>query len=299
MADYDILVIGCGPAGLSAASYAARAGYRTIAVDSLGPGGQLLFIDEIENYPGQTSTSGYALAEAFEKQATSFGAEIAFSEAKSIKKENGSFITETSDGEIRSKAVIFAAGARHRHLGCTGEEEYQGKGVSYCATCDGPFFRGKDIIVVGGGDTALTDALYLSKLGRTVTIVHRRTEFRGQKALQDRVFAKDNIKLQLGKNLTEIRGDGKLVKEAVLSDGTVLQADAVFIFVGIIPNSELLEGVAELDHGFVITDGKMETSVPGLFAAGDVRTTPFRQVVTAAGDGAAAAHAADEYIQNL
>lgn len=299
MADYDILVIGCGPAGLSAASYAARAGYRTIAVDSLGPGGQLLFIDEIENYPGQASTSGYALAEAFEKQATSFGAEIAFSEAKSIKKENDTFITETSDGEIRSKAVIFAAGARHRHLGCTGEEEYQGKGVSYCATCDGPFFRGKDIIVVGGGDTALTDALYLSKLGRTVTIVHRRTEFRGQKALQDRVFAKDNIKLQLGKNLTEIRGDGKLVKEAVLSDGTVLQADAVFIFVGIIPNSELLEGVAELDHGFVITDGKMETSVPGLFAAGDVRTTPFRQVVTAAGDGAAAAHAADEYIQNL
>ncbi len=299
MADYDILVIGCGPAGLSAASYAARAGYRTIAVDSLGPGGQLLFIDEIENYPGQASTSGYALAEAFEKQATSFGAEVAFSEAKSIKKENDTFITETSDGEIRSKAVIFAAGARHRHLGCTGEEEYQGKGVSYCATCDGPFFRGKDIIVVGGGDTALTDALYLSKLGRTVTIVHRRTEFRGQKALQDRVFAKDNIKLQLGKNLTEIRGDGKLVKEAVLSDGTVLQADAVFIFVGIIPNSELLEGVAELDHGFVITDGKMETSVPGLFAAGDVRTTPFRQVVTAAGDGAAAAHAADEYIQNL
>ena len=299
MADYDILVIGAGPAGLSAASYASRAGYSTAAIDSMGPGGQLLYIDEIENYPGLPSTSGYALSEAMEKQATSFGATIEFAEAKSIRKEGNEFITVCTDREIRSKAVIYAAGARHRHLGCIGEEEYQGKGVSYCATCDGPFFRGKDVIVVGGGDTALTDALYLSKICRAVTIVHRRTEFRGQKALQDRVFAKENIKLELGKNVTAIKGDGKLVQEAELSDGTVLKADAVFIFVGIIPNSEILEGVAELDHGFVKTDGKMATSLPGLFAAGDVRTTPFRQVVTAAGDGAEAAHAADEYIQDL
>ena len=195
--------------------------------------------------------------------------------------------------------MIFASGARHRHLGCPGEEEYQGKGVSYCATCDGPFFKGKRIAVVGGGDTALTDALYLSKLGSEVHIIHRRNEFRGQKVLQDRVMAKDNIHLQLGKTVERINGDDKGVTSVLLSDGTELPVDAVFIFVGIIPNSELLEGFAELEKGFVVTDNAMETSVPGLFAAGDVRTTPFRQVVTAAGDGASSAHSADEYIQNL
>ena len=299
MADYDILVIGAGPAGLSAASYASRAGYSTAAIDSMGPGGQLLYIDEIENYPGLPSTSGYALSEAMEKQATSFGATIEFAEAKSIRKEGNEFITVCTDREIRSKAVIYAAGARHRHLGCIGEEEYQGKGVSYCATCDGPFFKGKRIAVVGGGDTALTDALYLSKLGSEVHIIHRRNEFRGQKVLQDRVMAKDNIHLQLGKTVERINGDDKGVTSVLLSDGTELPVDAVFIFVGIIPNSELLEGFAELEKGFVVTDNAMETSVPGLFAAGDVRTTPFRQVVTAAGDGASSAHSADEYIQNL
>ncbi len=295
----DVLVIGCGPAGLSAAGYAARAGYNTLAIDSLAPGGQLLYIDEIENYPGTGKTSGYALAESFEKQAVSFGVRVEFWGAESIRKEGNQFIVKTNDDEVHAKAVIFASGARHRHLGCPGEEEYQGKGVSYCATCDGPFFKGRKIAVVGGGDTALTDALYLSKLGSEVHIIHRRTEFRGQKVLQDRVNEKDNIFLHLGLTVDEIRGDGKGVKSVRLSDGSELAVDAIFIFVGIIPNSELLEGFAELDHGFVITDNHMRTSVPGLFAAGDVRTTPFRQVVTAAGDGAAAAHSADEYIQNL
>ena len=295
----DILVIGCGPAGLSAASYASRAGYNVLAIDSLAPGGQLLYIDEIENYPGEEKTSGYALAESFERQAVSFGVKIEFWEAKSIRKENGRFFVETNGEEVIAKAVIFASGARHRHLGCPGEEEYQGKGISYCATCDGPFFKGKRIAVVGGGDTALTDALYLSKLGSEVHIIHRRNEFRGQKVLQDRVMAKDNIHLQLGKTVERINGDDKGVTSVLLSDGTELLVDAVFIFVGIIPNSELLEGFAELEKGFVVTDNAMETSVPGLFAAGDVRTTPFRQVVTAAGDGASSAHSADEYIQNL
>lgn len=295
----DVLVIGAGPAGLSAAGYAARAGYETVAIDSLAPGGQLLYIDEIENYPGAASTSGYALAESFERQAVSFGVKIEFWGAESIAKDGNTFIVKTSEEEIRAKAVIFAAGARHRHLGCPGEEEYQGKGVSYCATCDGPFFKGRKIAVVGGGDTALTDALYLSKLGSEVHIIHRRNEFRGQKVLQDRVMAKENIFLHLGQNVTSINGDGKGVTSVTLSDGSELEVNAAFIFIGIIPNSELLENFAELDHGFVVTDDHMRTSVPGLFAAGDVRTTPFRQVVTAAGDGAAAAHSADEYIQNL
>ena len=299
MADCDILIIGAGPAGLSAAGYAARLGYRTVAIDALSPGGQLLYIDQIENYPGYGSASGYELAEKLEKQAASFGAEILFTEALSISKDGESFITATTDGDIRSKAVIYAAGAHHRKLGCPGEEEYQAKGVSYCATCDGPFFRDGQIVVVGGGDTALTDALYLSKLGRDVHIVHRRTEFRGQKMLEDRVRAQGNIHLELGRTVASINGDGKKVTSVTLSDGREIAADGVFIFVGIEPNTKILEGFAELDHGFVKADGHMRTSVPGLFAAGDVRTTPFRQVVTAAGDGAIAAHAADEYIQGI
>ncbi|MBO8436441.1 MAG: FAD-dependent oxidoreductase, partial [Spirochaetes bacterium] len=197
----DILVIGCGPAGLSAAAYGARAGYNVVAIDGLAPGGQLLYIDEIENYPGMESTSGYALAESFEKQATQFGARIEFWEAKSITKKDGIFIVETNNESIEAKAVILASGARHRHLGVPGEEEYQGKGVSYCATCDGPFFKGKTIAVVGGGDTALTDALYLSKLGKEVHLIHRRDQFRGQKALEDRVRAKENIVLHLSMNV--------------------------------------------------------------------------------------------------
>ena len=295
----DVLVIGCGPAGLAAAGYSARAGYSVIAIDSLAPGGQLLYIHEIENYPGAGSMSGYALAESFEKQAASFGVRIEFMEAKSITKEGSTFIVTTDSDAIRAKAVIFASGARHRHLGCPGEEEYQGKGVSYCATCDGPFFKGKSIAVVGGGDTALTDALYLSRLASEVHIIHRRSEFRGQKALQDRVMAKDSIILHMEKNVVSINGDGRNVKSVTLSDGSELECDAVFIFVGIVPNSELLDGMARLEGGFVWTDDHMMTSVPGLFAAGDVRTTPFRQVVTAASDGATAAHAADSYIQNM
>lgn len=299
MADCDILIIGAGPAGLSAAGYAARLGYKTIAIDALSPGGQLLYIDRIENYPGSSAVSGYELAETMEKQAVSFGAEVLFTEALSIKKEGNAFITSTSDGDIRSKAVIYAAGAHHRKLGCPGEEEYQAKGVSYCATCDGPFFKGGRIAVIGGGDTALTDALYLAKLASDVWIIHRRTEFRGQKLLEDRVRATGNIHLELGKTVSSINGDGRKVTSLTLSDGTELEADAAFIFVGMEPNTSILDGVAELDHGFVRTDERMRTSLPGLFAAGDVRTTSFRQVVTAAGDGAMAAHAADEYIQGI
>ena len=299
MASCDILVVGCGPAGLSAAQYGARAGYSVTATDALAPGGQLLYIDEIENYPGQERTSGYALAESLERQAVSFGVGIEFAEVTSIEKKDGIFIAHTSSGDMTSKAVIYAAGARHRELGCEGEKEYQGKGVSYCATCDGPFFRGRDVVVVGGGDTALTDALYLSKICRSVTIVHRRMEFRGQKVLQDRVRAKENIRLELGKNVQSVNGDGKAVTSVTLTDGTVVEASAMFVFVGIIPNTEILGDLVEMEKGFIRADERMRTSLPGFFAAGDVRTTPFRQVVTAAGDGAIAAHSADEYIQDL
>lgn len=297
----DILVIGAGPAGLSAASYAARAGYSVTAIDQLSPGGQLLLIDEIENYPGLPLTKGYKLAEEMENQAVLFGAKVEYTALSAIRKEGeGRFIALTDSGEIEAKAVIIATGADHRHLGVKGEEENQGKGVSYCATCDGPFFKGKDVVVVGGGDTALTDAIYLSKIARSVTVVHRRNEFRAQKALQDRLSSCANIRTKLSCNVVEILSDGKKVVGAKLDTGETLNADAVFVFVGIVPNSSLFSGFVDLDkNGFIITNGRMETSLGGVFAAGDVRTTPFRQVATAAADGAIAAHSADEYISNL
>ena len=289
----DILVIGAGPAGLSAASYAARAGYSVTAIDQLSPGGQLLLIDEIENYPGLPLTKGYKLAEDMENQAVLFGAKVEYTALSAIRKEGeGRFIALTDSGEIEAKAVIIATGADHRHLGVKGEEENQGKGVSYCATCDGPF--------LGGGDTALTDAIYLSKIARSVTVVHRRNEFRAQKALQDRLSSCANIRTKLSCNVVEILSDGKKVVGAKLDTGETLDADAVFVFVGIVPNSSLFSGFVDLDkNGFIITNGRMETSLGGVFAAGDVRTTPFRQVATAAADGAIAAHSADEYISNL
>lgn len=297
----DILVIGAGPAGLSAASYAARAGYSVTAIDQLSPGGQLLLIDEIENYPGLPLTKGYKLAEDMENQAVLFGAKVEYTALSAIRKEGeGRFIALTDSGEIEAKAVIIATGADHRHLGVKGEEENQGKGVSYCATCDGPFFKGKDVVVVGGGDTALTDAIYLSKIAKSVTVVHRRNEFRAQKALQDRLSSCANIRTRLSCNVVEILSDGKKVVGAKLDTSETLDADAVFVFVGIVPNSSLFSGFVDLDkNGFIITNGRMETSLGGVFAAGDVRTTPFRQVATAAADGAIAAHSADEYISNL
>lgn len=297
----DILVIGAGPAGLSAASYAARAGYSVTAIDQLSPGGQLLLIDEIENYPGLPLTKGYKLAEDMENQAVLFGAKVEYTALSAIRKEGeGRFIALTDSGEIEAKAVIIATGADHRHLGVKGEEENQGKGVSYCATCDGPFFKGKDVVVVGGGDTALTDAIYLSKIAKSVTVVHRRNEFRAQKALQDRLSSCANTRTRLSCNVVEILSDGKKVVGAKLDTGETLDADAVFVFVGIVPNSSLFSGFVDLDkNGFIITNGRMETSLGGVFAAGDVRTTPFRQVATAAADGAIAAHSADEYISNL
>lgn len=295
----DILVIGSGPAGMAAGQYGARAGYSVTVIDPMGPGGQLLYIDEIENYPGEESLSGYVLSEKMERQCSAFGVSIEYMRALSIRKEKDLFYTMTDEGEIVSRTVIVATGAVHRHLGVKGEEEYRGKGVSYCATCDGPFFKNRTVVVAGGGDTALTDALYLSKLCRSVIIVHRRSSFRAQKVLQDRVREKDNISLIMEENISEIIGDGKEVKSVVLTSGRKVSTDGVFVFIGMVPSSEIVEGLAERENGFIKVDRGGRTTLPGLFAAGDVTTTSFRQVVTAVADGARASHSADEYIQSL
>ena len=294
---YDVIVVGAGPAGMSAAGYAARAGYDVLLLDAAAPGGQLMFIDQIENYPGFESISGFALAEKMESQASAFGVEIEYGEVTSLRKSDDGFTVSTSDGDVRARAVILAMGARHRHLDVPGEEEYSGRGVSYCATCDGPFFKGRRVVVVGGGDTALTDAVYLSRLCSSVKLVHRRNEFRAQKAIQDKMKACVNIQTVTPHTIKEILGDGEKVTGVVLDDGSTIETDGIFIFTGIVPNSQIVKGLVELDDaGFVMTDAMMRTSLEGMYAVGDLRTTPFRQVVTAAGDGAVAAHMADEYL---
>ena len=284
---------------MTAALYALRAGKSVMLLEKSAFGGQIAESPLVENIPSIASISGQEYAYRLFDQISNLGVGFDMDNVTGIVKNDGYFTAQGEYGSYEARAVVIATGCRPRKLAIPGEEKFLGKGVSYCATCDGPFFKGGRVAVVGGGDTALTDALYLSKLCSDVYIIHRRTEFRGQKMLEDRVRAKENIHLELGKNVISINGDGKKVTSVTLSDSTELSVDGVFIFVGMEPNSRMLEGFADLDHGFVSSDDHMRTSVPGLFVAGDVRTTPFRQVVTAAGDGAMAAHAADEYIQGI
>lgn len=303
--DWDIVIIGSGPAGLTAAQYAARADMKTVVLEQLSPGGQALLIDELENYPGfPEKTDGFTFSEAMTRQAQKFGAVIEYTGAASVKKENDRFLIETTSNQtLTAKAVILATGAAHRPLGVPGEEKLSGRGVSYCATCDGPFFKGKKIFVVGGGDTACTDAAYLAHLSDDVTIVHRKDRFRAQKAVADKVLNHPNIRVLFNTEVTEIKGSDKVESVILFNniDRTTTEepADAVFIFVGTVPHTEPVPGLKKDEAGYILTDSSMQTSLPGLFCAGDVRSTPFRQVVVACGEGAVAAHAAEEYIGKL
>jgi thioredoxin reductase (NADPH) len=316
---YDLLIIGAGPAGLTAAQYGARANLKVLVLEQLAVGGQAVIIDILENYPGNTGQfdaegkmlyaprTGYEFAMDLHRQAETFGASFLSDSAVSLKKENSIFLLNLSGGEIlKAKAVIIATGSKPRLLEIPGEKEFTGKGVSYCATCDGNFFKGKKIFVCGGGDAACDEARYLSRLSNQITLVHRRDSFRAQKALAERTLNNPNIKVRFNTVITEIKGDKK-VKSVILKDtkdGSIFEeeTDAVFIFAGSIPQSSLVTGdlKTELDEGgYIKTDQKMATNVLGLFAAGDVRSGAFRQVVTAAADGAMAAHSAAEYIDGL
>lgn len=303
--DWDIVIIGCGPAGLTAAQYAARADMKTVVLEQLSPGGQALLISDLENYPGfPEKTDGFSLAEAMTRQAQKFGAVIEYTGALSVKKEKDRFFIATGSGQIiTAKAVILATGAAHRPLNVPGEERLSGRGVSYCATCDGPFFKGKKIFVVGGGDTACTEAAYLAHLSDHVTVVHRKDRFRAQKAVADKVLNHPNIRVLFNTEIKEIKGEEK-VTSVILCDNrnqsiTEESADAVFVFVGTAPHTEPVPEIQKDEAGYILTDASMETSLPGLFCAGDVRSTPFRQVVVACGEGAVAAHAAEKYIEKL
>ena len=306
---FDLIIIGAGPAGLAAAQYGARANLSVLVLEQLSPGGQALYIDALENYPGiAPGKSGFEFSEDLRLQAEGFGAKFLTEEVKTLNKEGGLFTIALASGQtLKSPAIIVATGAKHRALGIPGEKEFSGRGVSYCATCDGPFFKGKKIFVVGGGDTACVEAQYLSHLSNQVVLIHRRERFRAQKALADRVLRNPNIKVRFNTVMKEIRGGAKVASVLLEGNGTSGEesADAVFIFTGIVPQTSLVSGdggglKVELDEaGYIIDDQTMASSVPGLFAAGDVRTTPFRQVVTAAADGAVAAHCAAAYIDGL
>lgn len=296
----DIMIIGSGPAGLSAAIYAKRAGFAVLVAEKVYYGtGQVAESSQVDNYLGFAGINGYELGSKFRGHAAGLGVEFKSMEAEFFEKaEDGWHVHFKNGEEIKARAVIYAAGARHRHLGIKGEEELSGKGVSYCATCDGAFFRQKDVMVVGGGDTAMDDALYLSDLCRKVYLVHRRKEFRGLAGTLEKIRQKDNIEIITEAKPKEIAGESK-VSEVVLEDGRKMSVDGVFIAVGMEPQTEEIKEVVALDkNGYVIADETGKTSAAGFFVAGDVRTKMLRQVVTAVSDGANAATMAGEYIRN-
>jgi thioredoxin reductase (NADPH) len=302
---YDLVILGAGAAGMGAAQYGARANLKTLVIEEMAHGGQALLIDRLENYPGLPEpVDGYTWSETMKTQAEAFGAEIMSSSVESVRKDGDRLVIETSDGPVEAKAVIAATGAKHRHLDVKGELEFGGRGVSYCATCDGPFFRGKRMLVVGGGDAACDEAMFLSKLTDKVLMVHRKDRFRAQKAVAAHVLGNPRIEVRFDMVVEEIKGT-KSVGSVILKNvktGVTLEEplSAVFIFVGSIPQTSALPAdLAKDESGYIVTNDRMESSMPGLFAAGDVRATPFRQVITAVSDGAVAAHCAAQYIDQL
>lgn len=306
-AERDLIIVGAGAAGLSAAQYAARGGLNALVLEELASGGQALVIDTLENYPGfPDPINGFDFSQRMEQQASRFGAEIANASVTSIRKDGDRFLVETDRQTISALTVILATGAKHRHLGVPGEAELAGKGVSYCATCDGPFFKGRRMLVVGGGDAACDEASYLANLASSVLMVHRREKLRAQKALADRVLENPRIQVRFNTEVRRIMGNGA-VNGALLEDTGARRTyeeklAAVFIFVGSIPQTAIIRGIEGVrldDGGYIETDQRMETGVPGLFAVGDVRATPFRQLVVAAGEGAIAAHEAGFIVERL
>ncbi len=299
---FDYVIIGAGCAGLASAQYAARGGLSVLVLDLAGAGGQVLQIADLENYPGVfPAVDGATYMMTMQKQAESFGAKIVQAQVLSIDKTGGSFFVKTKKASYEATCLCIATGAIHRNLEVPGEKELSGRGVSYCATCDGPFFRNKKIVVVGGGDSACSEAIYLSTISGDVSIIHRRDKFRAQQAVIDKML-EAGVKPVYDSVVKSINGQGRVqsvtIENVKTGEQSVLSTDAVFIFTGMLPQTDLVEMLPKDPSGYILTDENMETSVPGLFAAGDVRSKPFRQVVTAVSDGAIAAHVASERIRN-
>ena len=296
---YDIVIIGAGVAGLTAGIYAKRANKNVLILEKKSYGGQIINASNIENYPGEEHISGFDLATKLYNQNKSLGVDIFYEEAKNIKKENKEFIIETNKNTYRSKALIIATGTNNRKMNLTNEDNLIGKGISYCATCDGNFYKNKEVAVVGGGNTALEDALYLSNICKKVYLIHRRDKFRADSKTVEELSKKDNIEVILNSNVTNLIGNDHLEMIEVTSNDKKnnLEVAGLFIAIGQIPESELLNGKIEIDESnYIISNENCHTNIEGAFVAGDVRQKNLRQLVTATSDGAIAATEAINYI---
>ncbi len=305
-ADYDLVIIGGGPAGLTAGIYASRARLNVLLLEKVAPGGQVLVSDWIENYPGfPEGCSGYDLVTKMVEQAKQFGLVIESGQVLSLDVSETVKKIELNDKTITTLSIIIATGASPRKLGVPGEDMFIGKGVSFCATCDGPFFKNSIVATVGGGDTAVQESIYLTKFAKKVYLIHRRDELRATKILQERAMANDKIEIMFDSVLTGIYGgltnvEKINVKNLKTEEEKEILVDGCFIWVGTFPNTSFLKDSVKVDkYGFIIVNQSMETSAPGIFAAGDVRNTPLRQIVTAVGDAAIAAVSAEHYIENI
>lgn len=306
---YDVIILGAGPAGLSAGLYAGRSRLSTLIIEKGNDGGQIAITDEIENYPGQIAEgeSGPSLVARMTEQVKRFGVERVTDFVKSVELEGDIKKVMSREAEYLAKTVIIATGAFPRQIGCKKEGKFVGKGVSYCATCDANFFEDFEVFVVGGGDSAVEEAIYLTKFARKVTIIHRRDELRAAKSIQEKAFKNDKIEFFWDTVVEELHGDellsGMTVKNVKTGELRRVDADeedgmfGVFGFIGTLPNSGLFEGMLDMEYGYIKTDDDMKTNIPGVFAAGDIRIKSFRQVVTAAADGAIAAHQVEKYIE--
>ena len=301
---YDVIVIGAGPGGMTAALYTSRSNLSTLLLERGIPGGEMNNTAEVENYPGFKSILGPELAERMYESAMQFGAEHAYGDVKRIIVDGDYRIVEAGKKSYRTRAVIIATGSHHRKLGIPGEDQYNGRGVSYCAVCDGAFFKGKQLVVVGGGDSAVEEGIYLTQFA-DVNIVHRRDEFRAQKIIQDRAFKNEKISITWDSVVEEIKGDGQKVTGVVIRNKNTNEiqekaVDGAFIYVGILPQSDAFLDLGITDEeGWIITNEHMETIVPGIFAIGDVRQKLLRQITTAVGDGGEAGNRAFAYIEEL
>lgn len=299
---YDMVIIGGGPGGYTAALYAARAGLDTLILEMLSPGGQMALSHQIDNYPGfEEGIDGYALAEKMQRQAHRFGAKTEYAQAEKLDLQSDPKIIETSEGTFLARTVVLATGAGPRELGVAGEKELVGRGVAYCAQCDGMFFRGKNVAVVGGGNSAAGDALLLSRIAEKVTVIHRRDTLRATKIYHEPLMQAKNVEFRWNSVVTEIMHNGKVtglrLKDVAAGQESTLPCDGVFISVGRKPATELAAGQLELDaNGCIIAGETTETNIPGVYAVGDVRAKALRQIVTAAADGAIAAHMAEQHL---
>ncbi|WP_044338289.1 thioredoxin-disulfide reductase [Rossellomorea aquimaris] len=302
---YDVIIVGAGPAGMTAAVYTSRASLSTLMLERGVPGGQMANTEEVENYPGFDHILGPDLSNKMFDHAKKFGAEYAYGDIKEIVDGEDFKIVKTGSKEFKARAVIITTGAEYKKIGVPGEKELGGRGVSYCAVCDGAFFKGKDLVVVGGGDSAVEEGVYLTRFANKVTIVHRRGELRAQKILQQRAFDNEKVDFIWNHTVKEINDkDGKVGSVTLVStengEETDFQADGVFIYIGMLPLTKPFANLGIINsEGYIETNEQMETKVPGIFAAGDVREKQLRQIVTATGDGSIAAQTAQHYIEEL